>query len=281
MPNQKRHKATKQHPMKSLLLFLGTLFTNLIFMLLPFMIGIKTSQYFGLKLYTGFYLLLLFLGILLSGQVSNKLFNQAKRVQLIRDWKDRVVAYASIIVFVMILFVPELLKTDTTFAYFLSFLSALTAAILIWRFFGSKELRNQFRFRRAKRVNPEVQRKAGRQLVVLLSAMFIFFLGFYPAIIAVIKVINLFNFGTPLEGIEIPISVVVIWSTFSGTLLVVTIITSIFWRIAMTFYLTVDELQELDKMPSPYVPLLKPTYTKVASKLLEWKIAWENKNVAE
>jgi hypothetical protein len=168
MQNQKRHKATKQYPMKGFLLFFGALFTNTFFMLLPLMVGIKISQYFSLRLYTGFYFLLLFLGIFLSGQVRAKLFKQTKRKQLIRDWKDRVVAYSSIIVFVMILFLPELLKVDTTFAYFLSFISALTVAFLIWQLFGSKELRNQFRFKRAKHVDPEVQRKARRQSVVLL-----------------------------------------------------------------------------------------------------------------
>jgi hypothetical protein len=281
MQNQKWHKATKQYPMKGFLLFFGALFTNTFFMLLPLMVGIKISQYFSLRLYTGFYFLLLFLGIFLSGQVRAKLFKQTKRKQPIRDWKDRVVAYSSIIVFVMIFFLPELLKVDTTFAYFLSFISALTVAFLIWRLFGSKELRNQFRFKRAKHVDPEVQHKARRQSVVLLSAVFSFFLAFYPAVIVLIKVARLLPFGTPLKGIEIPITMIVVFSTLIGTLLVGVTITSLIWRVVITFYLTAEELQKLDRIPSPYVPLLKPVYTKVARKLLEWKIARESKKLIE
>jgi MFS family permease len=282
--NQKRHKKTKQHPMNVFLLFFGSLFIKLAFMLLPLIIGIKISQHFNLRLYTGLYFSLLFLGIYLSGQVSNKLFKQTNRKQLIRDWKDRIVACSSMIVFMMVLFLPELLKTGTTFAYFLSFISALTVAFLIWRFLGSKELRDQFRFKRAKPIDPESQRTARRQLVVLLGAVIAFCLPLQVAALLEIKVARMPIFrayGPTLDGIEIPIAIIIVLSVMIGTLLVGVTILSIFWRIFLTFYLTVDELQELDRMPSPYVPLLKPVYTKVASKLLEWKIARENKKLVE
>ena len=119
----------------------------------------------------------------------------------------------------------------------------------------------------------EIRRQARRDLVVLLSALFFFLLFLIPAII--LGEMSAVRLGvTKVQLIlAIPLFLVVV----AISIFVAAIARSIAWRFAMSFYLTVDEWQELGRMPDFNIPIFRAIDTCISHRMLAWKISRESK----
>lgn len=279
MKSPKSNKKDKQEPLKNFVILIGTIVIYVVIVPIPLIIGIKVSQFFHSKLYTGFAAPLFLLGQFLAIQILAKVFKQTKSVPLFSNWRDYIVAYFAVVVFCVIVFYPAQIGYDTLWAYFLSSIIAFPIAILSTYLFGSKDLKQRIKVFfsrktfRVSRVNSEVQRKARRQLIVLLSALLFVLAPLYPTVIFIAKFTVWFGMGTSLKGIEPLIFLI----AFLVVFIIGTIISSIIWYFIMSFYLTVQEWQELNKIPTPYFPLITPVFTKISHAMLAWKIRRESK----
>jgi hypothetical protein len=124
-----------------------------------------------------------------------------------------------------------------------------------------------------ERVSPEVQRKARRQLVVLLSALLFVLAPLYPTAIFVTKFAVWVGMGVFLKGIE-PLIVLIALLVVFG---IGATISSIIWYFIMSFYLTIQEWRELIEIHTPDLPYLTPMFTRIGQAMLLWKIRRENK----
>jgi hypothetical protein len=120
-----------------------------------------------------------------------------------------------------------------------------------------------------KRVAPEVQRRARRDLVILLGSMI--FVVFIPLFLMVRLTIGLVSLGL-LKGTLKLIDALFVLIYFLCSFTILAILSSAVWMIILSFFVTVDEWKELDAIPAPYFPVLTPIYKKMSEVILELKI---------
>jgi len=125
--------------------------------------------------------------------------------------------------------------------------------------------------------SPEQRRQSRRLLVVLLSALLIVFISIYLTAILIIRFSRWFPVEIPQHGLGLLFAVIIVLAVFIIPFVIFTILGSILWYFIMSFYLTVEECQELNRVSTPYAPIITPVITKISNVMLNWKIERERK----
>jgi len=112
---------------------------------------------------------------------------------------------------------------------------------------------------------------------VLLSALLIVFISIYLTAILIIRFSRWFPVEIPQHGLGLLFAVIIVLAVFIIPFVIFTILGSILWYFIMSFYLTVEECQELNRVSTPYAPIITPVITKISNVMLNWKIERERK----
>lgn len=120
-------------------------------------------------------------------------------------------------------------------------------------------------------VSQDERTKARKQLIVLLSALLFVLLPLYPATILIARLAIWLGIGSTLNGSELLIVPIVLLLMY----LIGAVISSFIWMFIMSFYLTVEEWDEYEKIPGVHIPIITPVFRVLSHKILTWKISRE------
>lgn len=93
------------------------------------------------------------------------------------------------------------------------------------------------------------------------------------AIILTSQILSWLGWGQYLNLLQALIYIVLM----AAAAIIMGTIASILWYFVMSFYLTVQEWQDLNVIPTSYYPVITPVITKILNSMLAWKIRRESK----
>lgn len=124
-----------------------------------------------------------------------------------------------------------------------------------------------------RHVSPQERREAGRELIVLLSALFFALIPLWPAALLSARIAVWLGLGPVLSLAEaLLFSLIMILLSTLGLSIGLTV-----WMLIMSFYLTIEEWQSLEGPPNPRIPGITDTLARISDVIFAWKIKRENR----
>ncbi|MCS6842762.1 MAG: hypothetical protein NZ528_00330 [Caldilineales bacterium] len=117
------------------------------------------------------------------------------------------------------------------------------------------------------------RRAAGKELIVLLSALFLALLPLWPAALLVAKITVWLGLGPTLSVAE---AFLLLFAMLLLSALGISMGLAL-WMLIMSFYLTLEEWQSLEGPPNPRIPGITDALARISDVILAWKLKREGR----